>query len=117
MKTNLPPGFVYEPNSSNTAADNSAARMKGFSPNISPEAISQISGHSSKSSRKTKTVDEETEVDPRKIPDMQEADEHDTIDDTLELIPNGPRDVDYNMLYSGKYFRIFVHIYGHWYFN
>ena len=117
VRTNLPSGFVFDNDSANTAADNSSARMKGFAPNISPEAISKLTGHSSKSSKKTKTIEEEIEVDPRKIPDMEEADEGDTIDDTLELIPNGPRDADYNMLYSGKYLIISEHISGHWYFS
>ena len=117
VRTNLPSGFMFNNDSANTAADNSSARMKGFGPNISPEAIKQLTGHSSKSSKKTKTVEEEIEVDPRKIPDMEEADERDTIDDTLELIPNGPRDVDYNMLYSGKYLINIEHISGLWYFS
>ena len=117
VKTNMPTGFMFNIDASNSAADNSSARMKGFAPTISPEAISQLTGHSSKSSKKSKSVQEEIEVDPRKIPDMEEADEGDTIDDTLELIPNGPRDVDYNMLYSGKYLIIIEHIYGYWYFS
>ena len=117
VKTNMPTGFMFNNDASNSAADNSSARMKGFAPTISPEAISQLTGHSSKSSKKSKSVQEEIEVDPRKIPDMEEADEGDTIDDTLELIPNGPRDVDYNMLYSGKYLIIIEHISGYWYFS
>ena len=55
---------------------NVAARMKGFITKYFTRSYKPNSaGQSSKSSKKPKAVVEEKEVDPRKIPDMQEADE------------------------------------------